>query len=126
MEVLYVELERTAEDRLSAVREIGLDASGRVVHRSPSKAHRFGAHGMLDPRDISFPLADAESDLSAMEFEGLWMTPDLLPPPNLLRAEPNLLRRIYRSVFQDTGGPVVRVRESSTRESSTPADDLKA
>jgi hypothetical protein len=63
-----------------AVREVGLDTDGRVIHRYPSDQHRFGQYG-LEADDFPVEVDDAlqgphARELSKEEFEGIWAHPD--------------------------------------------------
>lgn len=65
-------------------REVGIDASGRVVHKCPSEVHRYGSQGFwtgMVPREVEDALASPVGleAITEQEFETLWH--DAPPPP---------------------------------------------
>lgn len=100
---LYVEIQPDGNAAVS-VREVGLDSDGRVVHRSPSAAHRFGGYGFFDPAVARFPLDSETSDLSAAEFETLWSRPDVVPPPAQLARQRGFIGRVRQELARAPRG----------------------
>lgn len=75
-------IEVDAEGRV--FREVGLDATGVVSHRTPSDVYPHGEYGLLldVPRmyiDDDIRCGNAR-ELSESEFEALWNLPDRPPP----------------------------------------------
>ncbi len=82
---MYVEV----GDDGTVQRELGLDTSGSVVHRTPSDAHRHGERGFWDL--VTVP-TDLGTDVPAAEFERMWAAPDGPIPVSPPRA--NVLGRL--------------------------------
>lgn len=57
-------------------REVGVDASGRVVHRCPDRRFPMGAYGWFDPHNP--PVSEA-TPITRDEFEAAWALEDLPP-----------------------------------------------
>jgi hypothetical protein len=67
-----------------AIREIGLDENGNVVHLYPSELHRWGDYGLLAdgyPEIVERPIAFGDAvEMTAADFESVWARPPVEPP----------------------------------------------
>lgn len=109
MSDLYVEVASDEDDGI-AMREIGVDATNRVVHRMPSEIHRFGSYGIFDNAMVRFPMQGETGDLSAAEFEALWIQPDVIPPPREYRRLESRISRISQDFRDRPAQQLLRVR----------------
>jgi hypothetical protein len=64
--VLYTEVNRDG----SVSREIGIDKSGRVVHKFPSTAFQQGEYGIFDNQKVE--ISQNTPTITRTEFEKAW------------------------------------------------------
>ncbi len=69
MVILYAEIDSDGKVR----REIGLNQSGKVVHKFPSVSRQHGTYGLFDNQIVQLSIRD--SGITKDEFEKLWEKP---------------------------------------------------
>ena len=66
MVLLYTEVDSDG----NILREIGLDKSGRILHKFPSNSYPHGKYGLFDNQRVKVP--DLQSTAIKEEFDKLW------------------------------------------------------
>ncbi|MCU5783433.1 hypothetical protein MA04_02733 [Alcanivorax balearicus MACL04] len=61
--VVYLEL----DEKNRVLREVGVDASGEIVHVFPAKKGEYGRYGIFDSQTVS-----ASSEVDPLFFRELW------------------------------------------------------